>query len=124
MLCFNGKARLIGVCRGKAATIERTNDYYDRDFNLLDIVGEYPNSTEPTRQKPESFDKIIEFADILSQGIPHVRTDFYDVDGSIYFGEMTFFPHNGLFVFDPPKWDKIFGDLLRIPNRQCDADKE
>lgn len=26
----------------------------------------------------------------LSKGIPHVRVDFYDINGKVYFGEMTF----------------------------------
>lgn len=40
--------------------------------------------------KPKNLEKMLEYARILSKGIPHVRVDFYDIDGKIYFGEMTF----------------------------------
>ena len=47
--------------------------------------------------------------------IPHVRVDLYEVDGHPYFGEMTFYHHGGLVPFKPAKWDKIFGDWIKLP---------
>ena len=49
--------------------------------------------------------------------IPHVRVDLYEVDGHPYFGEMTFYHHGGLVPFMPAKWDKIFGDWIKLPIR-------
>lgn len=60
---------------------------------------------------------IIELATILSNCLPHVRIDFYNIDGKIYFGEFTFFHHGGLEPFHPQKWDTIFGDWLLLPNK-------
>ncbi|MBQ5912167.1 MAG: hypothetical protein IIW93_03595, partial [Bacteroidaceae bacterium] len=37
----------------------------------------------------------------LSKGIPHVRVDFYEVDGQIYFGELTLYHWSGLVDFEP-----------------------
>jgi hypothetical protein len=37
------------------------------------------------------------------------------VDGKIYFGEMTFFHWSGMVAFDPPEWDKTFGDWIKLP---------
>ena len=45
--------------------------------------------------KPKNLDKMIEYARLLSEGIPQVRVDFYDIDGKIYFGEMTFTSNQG-----------------------------
>ena len=58
---------------------------------------------------------MIKLAEKLSQGMPHVRVDFYEVNGKVYFGEMTFYHHSGLTRFVPDKWDRIFGDWIIIP---------
>ncbi len=59
-----------------------------------------------------------ELAAVLSAGIPHVRVDFYDVNGHIYFGEMTFFHWGGMKPFEPEKWDYIFGDWIKLPEKR------
>ena len=51
----------------------------------------------------------------LSQGIPHARIDFYEVNGKVYFGEMTFFHFSGMVPFEPAEWDEKFGDWLTLP---------
>ena len=70
-----------------------------------------------TLRKPETFDKMIEFSKILSKGFPHVRVDFYEVDGRLYFGELTFYHFSGFMPFEPSKWDKTFGDWIHLPKK-------
>ena len=43
--------------------------------------------------------------------------DFYEVDGKVYFGEMTFFHCSGFESFHPSEWDKIFGDWITLPSK-------
>ena len=62
-----------------------------------------------------SLEEMKEMATILSKGIPHVRVDFYDINGKVYFGEMTFFHYSGLVPFVPEKWDLIIGNWLQLP---------
>lgn len=50
----------------------------------------------------------------LSEGIPHVRTDFYCINDNLYFGELTFFHEAGLGTFRPVEWDKYLGSLISI----------
>jgi len=59
---------------------------------------------------------MLEIADKLSEGIPHVRVDLYEINGKVYFGEMTFYHWGGLVPFKPQKWDYIFGNMLKLPN--------
>ena len=40
--------------------------------------------------KPRSLNKMLQAASILSIGFPEVRVDFYEINGNLYFGEMTF----------------------------------
>ena len=112
--CFNGepKAMFIASDRSKGET---KFDYYDLEFNHLDIIQHYPNAGNV--RKPVNFDKMIELSKVLSKGFPHVRVDFYEVDGQVYFGELTFYHFSGFQPFIPEKWDKIFGDWLRLPKQ-------
>ena len=98
---------------------DRTNgdvkfDYYDLDFNHLDIKQKYPNSRIPLI-KPKRFDEMIEISKKLSKEFAHVRVDLYEANGKVYFGELTFFHLSGFIPFQPEKWDKIFGAWLKLP---------
>ena len=44
---------------------------------------------------------------------PFVRVDFYQIDGKVYFGEVTFYPEGGLGSFDPNEWDYKMGEWIR-----------
>ena len=57
-------------------------------------------------------------AQVLSKGIPHVRVDFYNINGKIYFGELTLFHWSGFVKFEPKEWDKIFGDWIKLPKEK------
>ena len=75
----------------------------------------HPNA-EVLPQKPVCFEKMRELAEKLSVGIPQVRVDFYEVDGKVYFGELTFFHHGGLVPFEPEEWDYTFGSWIKLPS--------
>lgn len=111
--CFGGEAKVVYVT-SERQTGSLKIDYFDRDFQWMDMRQSYPNaSVRPS--KPERFDEMIEIAETLSQGHPHVRVDLYLVNGHIYFGEMTFFNMGGMAQFFPSKWDKTWGDWLKLP---------
>lgn len=88
-------------------------DYYDVEFNHLDIKQKYPNAGYV--RKPVTFDRMVEFAKIISKGYPHVRVDFYEVDGHLYFGEFTLYHFSGFMPFQPAEWDRKFGEWLKLP---------
>lgn len=58
-----------------------------------------------------------ELAKQLSKGMPDVRIDFYEIDGKIYFGEFTFFTNGGHSKYEPDKWNYIFGDWIKLPEK-------
>ena len=41
--------------------------------------------------------------------------DFYEIEGKVIFGELTFFPGSGMEKFEPEEWDYKFGELLKLP---------
>ena len=74
----------------------------------------YGISNEPV-PKPKNFEQMIEIARKLSQGFSHVRVDLYNVDGIIYFGEMTFTNGSGLDPIVPEKYDYELGRYWKLP---------
>ena len=114
--CFDGIPKIMYIASNRNSG-HVNFDFYDMEFNHLDITQKYPNASEPLR-KPKHFKEMIELAKKLSNGFPHVRVDFYEVDSKVYFGELTFFSMSGLTPFKPAKWDKIMGSWLTLPQKK------
>lgn len=113
--CFNGEPKALFIATDRGVEDEETKfDFYDMDFNHMPIKHGHPNSDKPIK-KPLSFEKMKELAAKLSEGIPHVRVDFYDINGQIYFGELTFYQYSGLMPFQPEEWDYTFGSWIKLP---------
>ena len=111
--CFDGKVKALFVGTDRQSGNVKF-DYYDSDFNHLDLKQVHPMSGIEL-PKPENFNEMKSIASVLSKGIPHVRVDLYNVNGKIYFGEMTFYHHGGIVPFHPDKWDYIFGQWIKLP---------
>ena len=111
--CFDGKVKAMFIASGRSKG-QVCFDFYDEKFNYLNIEHGHP-TTNGSPTKPLAWEEMICIAEKLSVGIPHVRVDLYEVDGHPYFGEMTFYHHGGLVPFMPAKWDKIFGDWIKLP---------
>ena len=113
--CFDGevKALFVGTERG---TGDVKFDYYDADFNHLNIIQFHPMSSHPL-PKPHNFDLMKQLAAKLSVGIPHVRVDLYECNNHVYFGELTFYHHGGIVPFHPESWDYTFGSWIKLPKK-------
>lgn len=115
--CFDGEAKILFIASDRQVKeVETKFDFFDVDFNHLPIINGHPNAVLPI-PKPNGFEKMKELAQILSNGLPHVRIDFYDVNGQIYFGEMTFYHNSGFAVFEPDRWDKTLGSWIKLPTK-------
>ena len=118
--CFDGdvKALFVATERQKAGE-EVKFDFFDENFNHLPVKQGHPNA-EVTPEMPERFEEMKRLASVLSQNIPHVRVDFYEVDGKVYFGEMTFYHFSGFVPFEPEEWDYKFGEWIELPEKTVD----
>lgn len=113
--CFNGEPKALFIAADRGKENEETKfDFYDMDFNHLPFTNGHPNASKLPR-KPKGFDKMKELAAKLSVGEPHVRVDFYDINGCVYFGELTFYHWSGMVPFEPKEWDYIFGSWIKLP---------
>ncbi len=114
--CFNGKVEFITICTGIAHSSfdVRNNDHYDREFRKLDWYVNYKPST-PSPSKPKEWEQLISFAEKICGVHPYVRVDCYVINGTIVFGEFTFFTWAGFMKFKPKEWDLILGQKLILP---------
>lgn len=108
--CFNGEP-IYMYCTNKAD--ECYENFYDMDFNPVLINHGFPR-LKPEIDKPQEFELMKNLAAKLSQGIPFVRIDFFDVNHHVYFGEFTFFDWGGLRKFGD-NWDYELGKLIQLP---------
>ena len=71
-------------------------------------------------EKPKKLEEMIDISKKLSKDIPFVRVDLYEVNGQVYFGELTFYPSGGFEGFKPEEYDKILGDMLELPKEKIE----
>ena len=50
----------------------------------------------------------------ISKYFKFVRVDFFEVNGEMYLGEITFIPMSGIGKYMPESYDLIEGDLLKL----------
>lgn len=113
--CFDGQAKFCQVIKNR--TSHETIDFFDRNWHHQSFIGLNPKAVHSPNEilKPDKLDEMINIADVLSVNIPFVRVDLYNVNGKIYFGEMTFFPASGFGLFSPNVWDSILGKYIELP---------
>jgi hypothetical protein len=110
---FNGTARNLYVVTGRGKDIRYTQYYIDwTPFDGSQFNGWLKSDTP--LEKPKNFPDLVRMAEKLASPFPFVRVDLYDVNGKIYFGEMTFTPAKGTLIFDDDKTDFEQGEWLDI----------
>ena len=117
-MCFDGEPKLLFLDLG-VINPDRTDNHkyprniYDMDFNLLPVLETSPNADYPV-DKPENFEFMVEIARKLSQPFPFCRVDLYNVDGKVYFGEITFYHGGGCNDIRPEEWDLRMGSWIDL----------
>lgn len=114
---FAGVPKILYIAQGRGKKQQTVADFFDMDYNHLDICIDH-DMADVLPEKPVNFEKMKVLASELSKGTPQLRVDFYEVDGRVYFGEMTFFHCSGLAPFRPEEWDKIFGSWVVLPEKK------
>lgn len=109
--CFDGKPVIMFVATERASG-DTKFDFFDMDFNHLDIVNIHPQSDKGNIQKPKCFEEMKSIAAKCSKGMKFVRIDLYEIDGRVYFGEYTFFHGGAFWPMRPEHWEKDLGDLI------------
>ena len=113
--CFNGSPRFLYCGQGLTTDHSLKIDFFDLDWNRMPFyrtdyhrLGQIP--------KPKHLSEMIEISKTLSEGIPFVRIDLFEVNDQVYFSEFTLCPAAGFMPFEPKKYDRLVGDWLQLPS--------
>lgn len=111
---FNGEPKVLYITQGRKNG-NTVADFFDMNFNHLPFTIDH-EMADKLPDKPICFEEMKRMASILSEGTPQLRVDFYEVDGRVYFGELTFFHCSGFESFKPSEWDEILGSWIKLPD--------
>lgn len=118
--CFNGEPQVLEVDELRMTNHKRL--YADIEGNI------FPMYDAPDMQQLKNFEikeihrEMTKLAREISKPFPHARVDFYECNGKIYFGEITFFDSSGFIVYEPDEYDFIFGKDLELPKPNHNLD--
>lgn len=113
--CFNGIPKVIDVCTQRYSKKVMCETYMDENWNYLGFVT-VGNGSIPDIEKPKNFDLMKEIAISLSQGFKFIRVDLYEINGKVYFGELTFYSASGFEELEPEEWNRKMGDMIDLSN--------
>lgn len=112
---FNGVPKVILVCSERFSSKGLHEDFYSTKWKKLDMKRpDYP-TTKNLLAAPSELKKMIELSKKLSKDVPFMRTDFYEINGKLYFGEITLYPSSGFSPFSPGVCDTILGSWIKLP---------
>lgn len=123
--CCNGKIACILVCTERDNTTGESYHYYfDSEWRQLDYaIGSVRQVPARNCNKPENLEEMNEIAEKLSDIFPFVRVDLYNIEGKIYFGELTFTPCGGLITIQSDEAQKVLGDKIDVNYRLGENEK-
>lgn len=110
--CFDGVPRVVAVDYDRFKNHKR--NIYDMDWNFMDCRINFMNDREHIIEKPKNFDYMKTVAIALSADFPHVRVDLYEVDGRVYFSELTFYNGSGMSRLLPKAFEQQMGEWITI----------
>lgn len=116
-ICFNGEPQFLWVNEG-AGTEHSTTTTFDLNYKKIEEFNMNLGYKKDISsfEKPKNFKKMVEIVKKLCLDFTFVRVDLYNINGVIYFGELTF---NSAAGFDAPYpiiYDEIIGKKLKINN--------
>lgn len=109
ILCFHGEPHYIIV--DKDRYIDHKRNFYTTSWERVSVTTDHEQFETPY-PKPKNFEEMMDVARKLSADFPFVRVDLYNIDGKIYFGELTFYPWTGYVQFTPDEFDFTLGKLM------------
>jgi len=118
IFCFHGEPRIIQSIQNDKQPNESI-DYFDTDWNLLELRQNFPNSANPFA-RPDQLPAMLEVAKKLAKGMSFIRVDLYTINGKVKFSEYTFYSDSGTAKFEPDTWDLTLGQWLRLPEKDQD----
>ena len=119
--CFNGEPKYIYVSRNSEGKKNDCISMLTPEWTEAPFKHKLYKPFDVLPPKPVNYDKMLEFSRILSEGIPFVRVDFYEIDSKLYFSELTFNVAGGFTQYTPEKSGELIGSWLELPEKWEDV---
>lgn len=113
--CFDGEPKALYITTNRGMEGGLKEDFFYADGRHMEVNQKGYNNNTQTPSLPINFEKMKDLARVLAKGIPQLRVDFYEIDGNVYVGELTFSDGGGFSPFVPDEYNKIFGDWIKLP---------
>ena len=123
IMCLNGKPSFTLVCSDRDKNGHPHKNSYDLNWMAINNIVDGTDYDSDSIPKPDNYERMLDIARELSKDFLFVRVDLYDINGKIYFGELTFTPANGVLPYFSEDFLKTTGDQLDISSAINDAQK-
>ena len=110
VVCSYGSPKAILVCHDR----DEGRDYFSTDWKYLDYVLEKCRSKH-LMQRPETLERMLEAASMLSKPFPLARVDFYSIGNRLFFGEITLTPSSGNHKNLNETGQREIGKMIELP---------
>ena len=112
--CFGGEPKLTLVCTDRFSKRGLKEDFYDLNWERMAMKRPNHDNADIKTPRPKYYNLMCDLSKKLSDNIPFLRCDFYEINNKVYFGELTFFPATGMEGFYPDEWDKTLGGWIDL----------
>lgn len=112
--CFDGEPKYLYVSNGMDNHETARLSFLTMNWEKAPFGRSDYREFEVLPPKPKMFDEMVKIAKSLSSGHPFLRVDLYEINGQVYFSELTFSPCSGFMPFVPREWDEKLGELVNI----------
>lgn len=112
--CFNGIPQFLYLSEGMENHSTAHISYVNLDWTFAKYRRNDYQPFDKLPPKPVHLDEMIELSRKFSKDIPFLRVDFYEINGKVYFGELTFFPGSGFTPFASESDDLEIGNMLDL----------
>lgn len=110
---FDGKIDCVMVCRGRD---QGHLWFYFYDMNWERLIYQHAELEKNDEiAKPANFEKMRKVAEELAGDFKQARIDLYNIEGKVYFGEITLFNQSGFDTDITYKTDLMWGKKLELP---------
>lgn len=113
--CFNGEPQYLYISDHMDDHTKARISFANKEWEKAPFGRTDYKEFEKLPEKPQHFQDMIKLTRILSEKMPFLRVDLYEINNQIYFGELTFHPCSGFMPFKPEEWDEKLGELISLP---------
>lgn len=112
LMIFNGQFRCAFTCTERHLGQLKVT-FFDKNWNVLPFERKYPKSLIEIK-RPNDLSDMVQYAEMIAKDWPFARIDFYECNGNLYFGEVTYYPGGGWEPFNPIEWDYKLGEWIDL----------